>query len=181
MHSKHQPRHHMMDQMDTAGRQQYDVLIIGAGIAGLTSAIHLADGGKRVCVINRAFDPEESNTRYAQGGIIWWGEDDSPELLHRDIDEAGDEIGRKQAIRILAEEGGPLVESFLIRRLKVPFDSDGHGHIHRTAEAAHSRPRIIHVTDQTGAAIQTSLTREAKGHPNITLLTGMTAVELIST
>jgi L-aspartate oxidase len=162
-------------------RQQYDVLIIGAGIAGLTSAIYLGDSGKRVCVINRAFDPEESNTRYAQGGIIWWGEDDSPELLHRDIDEAGDEIGRKQAIRILAEEGGPLVESFLIRRLKVPFDSDIHGHIHRTAEAAHSRPRIIHVTDQTGAAIQTSLTREAKGHPNITMLTGLTAVELIST
>jgi L-aspartate oxidase len=158
-----------------------DVLIIGAGIAGLTTAIYLADSGKDVCVINRAFDPEESNTRYAQGGIIWWGEDDSPELLRRDIDEAGDEVGRKKAIRILSEEGGPLVESFLIRRLKVPFDADAGGHIHRTAEAAHSRPRIIHVTDQTGAAIQTALSKEAHSHPNIRILTGMTAVELVST
>ncbi len=167
--------------MSTAKRQRFDALVIGAGIAGLTTAIHLADMGRRVCVINRAFDPEESNTRYAQGGIIWWGEDDSPALLLKDIDEAGDEIGRKQAIRILAEEGGPLVESFLIRRLKVPFDSDAQGHIHRTAEAAHSRPRIIHVTDQTGAAIQKHLTEEAKNHPGITLLAGITAVELIST
>jgi L-aspartate oxidase len=170
-----------MKSMPNGKRQEVDVLIIGAGIAGLTAAIHLADSAKTVCVINRAFDAEESNTRYAQGGIIWWGEDDSPELLRRDIDEAGDEVGRKGAIRILAEEGGPLVESFLIRRLKIPFDSDDRGHIHRTAEAAHSRPRIIHVTDQTGAAIQTALTNEANSHPNIRILPGMTAVELIST
>jgi L-aspartate oxidase len=170
-----------MKPMATAKRQEFDVLILGAGIAGLTSAIHLADSGRKVCVINRAFDAAESNTRYAQGGIIWWGEEDSPDLLRRDIDEAGDEVGRKGAIRILAEEGGPLVESFLIRRLKVPFDSDDHGHIHRTSEAAHSRPRIIHVTDQTGAAIQTALTQEAISHPNIQVMAGMTAVELVST
>jgi L-aspartate oxidase len=84
-----------MKPMATVKRQEFDVLIIGAGIAGLTAAIHLADSGRKVCVINRAFDAGESNTRYAQGGIIWWGEEDSPELLRRDIDEAGDEVGRK--------------------------------------------------------------------------------------
>src|SRR5262245_23925495 len=162
-------------------RNEQDILIIGSGLAGLTAALHLADGGKRVTVLNRAFDAKESNTRYAQGGIIWWGEDDSPELLGYDIDQAGDEVGSPEAIRILATEGAPRVERLLIHRLRIPFDRDSRGDIHRTSEAAHSRPRIIHVTDQTGAAIQKALTEEVTRQPNITLLTGATAVELIST
>src|SRR5688572_7249719 len=159
---------------------EQDVLIIGSGLAGLTAALHLADCGRKVTVLNRAFDPKESNTRYAQGGIIWWGDDDSPELLGYDIDQAGDEVGSEEAIRILSTEGGALVESLLINRLGVPFDRDSQGDIHRTSEAAHSRPRIIHVTDQTGAAIQKALTEEVARQPNITLHTGATAIELIS-
>ena len=111
-------------------------------------------------MINRAFDPDESNTRYAQGGIVWWGEDDSFELIESDIDEAGDEVGGTAAIRILAEEGPALVNSLLIRRLAVNFDRDAAGNLHRTLEGGHSRRRIIHVGDQTGAAIEESLSRE---------------------
>src|SRR5262245_10472671 len=161
-------------------RNEQDILIIGSGLAGLTAALHLADCGKKVTVLNRAFDARESNTRYAQGGIIWWGDDDSPELLGYDIDQAGDEVGSEEAIRILTTEGGDLVESLLIQRLKIPFDRHIHGDIHRTSEAAHSRRRIIHVTDQTGAAIQKALTEEAGRQPNITIRTVVTAIELIS-
>lgn len=157
------------------------MLVIGAGIAGLTAAIHLADLGKSVIVINRSFDPGESNTKYAQGGISWWGDDDSPELLAHDIFEAGDSAGGKEAIRVLTEEGSDLVESFLIKRLALPFDRDGGGHIHRTNEAAHSRARIIHIEDQTGKAIQSGLLRAAGEHPKIRILSGTVAVDLIST
>jgi L-aspartate oxidase len=162
-------------------RTSCDVLIIGAGIAGLTTAIQLADRGKNVIVINRAFDPDESNTRYAQGGIVWWGEDDSYESIESDIDEAGDEVGAMTAIRILAEEGPTLVDSFLIRRLKINFDKDATGGLHRTIEGGHSKRRIIHVGDQTGAAIEEALSREVRQHPNIRMLAGHTAVDLIST
>ena len=165
----------------TTQRTSCDVLIIGAGIAGLTAAIQLADRGKNVVVINRAFDPDESNTRYAQGGIVWWGEDDSFALIESDIDEAGDEVGGTAAIHILAEEGSVLVNSFLIRRLAVNFDRDAAGNLDRTLEGGHSRRRIIHVGDQTGAAIEEALSREARTHPNIQILAGYTAVDLIST
>lgn len=165
----------------TTQRTTCDVLVIGAGIGGLTAAIQLADRGKSVIVINRAYDPDESNTRYAQGGIVWWGEDDSFELIESDIDEAGDEVGGTAAIHILAEEGPVLVDSLLIKRLAVNFDRDAAGNLHRTLEGGHSRRRIIHVGDQTGAAIQQSLSREARAHPNISIFAGHTAVDLIST
>ena len=66
-----------------------EVLIIGCGIAGGTAALQLADAGIPVTVITRSRQPEESNTLYAQGGIIYEGEGDSPELLAEDIVRAG--------------------------------------------------------------------------------------------
>ena len=114
-------------------RLNCDVLVIGAGIAGLAAAIPLADHGKNIIVINRARHPEESNTRYAQGGIVWWGDEDSTHLLASDIDEAGNGVGSQKAIDILSQEGPGLVESFLIKRLHVPFDRDTNRHIHLTS------------------------------------------------
>ena len=66
-----------------------DALIIGCGIAGGTAALELAEAGARVVVVTRADRPQESNTYWAQGGIIFRGEDDSPELLAQDIVNAG--------------------------------------------------------------------------------------------
>ncbi len=61
---------------------QTEVLIIGCGIAGSTAALKLADAGVPVTVITRTARPEESNTYYAQGGIIYKGDGDSPEVQH---------------------------------------------------------------------------------------------------
>lgn len=83
-----------------------DVLIIGCGIAGATAALALArERQRQITIITRAADPEESNTRYAQGGIVARGEDDSPDLLAQDILAAGAGLSLPAAVRILAEEG----------------------------------------------------------------------------
>jgi L-aspartate oxidase len=67
-----------------------DVLIIGCGIAGATAALRLArNPNRRILVLTRDPDPQESNSRYAQGGIIGRGQDDTADLLYQDILEAG--------------------------------------------------------------------------------------------
>ena len=63
-----------------------DALIIGTGIAGLSTALHLShDRERQVVLVTRAEDPTEGSTRYAQGGIVTLGRDDSPDLLVQDI------------------------------------------------------------------------------------------------
>src|ERR1051325_2944469 len=91
-----------------------EVLIIGCGIAGATAALRLARNPKRnITVITRADDPLESNTRYAQGGIIRRGPDDDAEMLLNDILAAGAGASSPHAARILAEEGPPLLHEVL--------------------------------------------------------------------
>ena len=69
---------------------QTDVLVIGCGIAGASAALRLAqDSQRQITLITRAADVEESNTRYAQGGIVTLGEEDSPDLIVKDVLAAG--------------------------------------------------------------------------------------------
>src|SRR5512141_2145208 len=94
---------------------QTDVLVIGSGIAGATAALRLArNPQRRVVVITRAPDPQESNTRYAQGGIISRGPGDDADLLTADIMAAGAGATLPQAARILAEEGPIALNDVLI-------------------------------------------------------------------
>ncbi len=85
-----------------------EVLIIGCGIAGGTAALKLAEAGVPVTVVTRAREPQESNTYYAQGGIIFTGPDDNPDLLVQDVLHAGAGHSYEPATRILAEEGPGL-------------------------------------------------------------------------
>src|SRR5215216_4676553 len=105
-----------------------EVLIIGCGIAGATTALRLARNPQRqITIITRAGDPHESNTRYAQGGIIGRGPEDTSELLFEDIVAAGAGVTSPEAARILAEEGPPLLNQVLERTAGVVFDHTDDG------------------------------------------------------
>lgn len=158
-----------------------DVLIIGCGIAGAAAALRLArDRQREVTVVTRAADPLESNSRYAQGGIVTLGEGDSAELLVKDILAAGAGLSLPLAARILAEEGPRLVQEVLIEEVGVLFDRTDDGRLAFGQEAAHSRPRILHVGDATGLAIAQALVRALQERPNIHIVTSATAVDLIT-
>ncbi len=158
-----------------------DVLIIGSGIAGAAAALQLAqDPRLQITLLTRARDPHESNTRYAQGGIVARGPDDSPDLLAADILRAGAGASRPEAVRLLAEQGPALVEDLLIRQAETPFDRAPDGSLAWGREAAHSRRRILHVGDGTGQAIITALLNRLKTYPNVRLFTQVTAVDLIT-
>ncbi|MGF1573299.1 MAG: L-aspartate oxidase [Sumerlaeia bacterium] len=157
-----------------------DLLIIGAGVAGCTAALEAADAGLSVTLVTNAKAPERgSNTSWAQGGIIYKGENDSAELLAQDIQKAGVNFCNAEAVKIVSEEGPALVEKILLERIHMQFDLNAAGELDLTEEGAHSRPRIIHVEDRTGDAIAKALGQAVEAHPNVQLLTDGTAVDLI--
>ena len=99
-----------------------DVLVIGSGLGGCAAALAAAKRGARVLMLTKAAKPEESNTWYAQGGIIYRGTVDSPAQLAADITAAGDGLCNPPAVELLAVEGPRLVDEVLIdgrtRRLR---------------------------------------------------------------
>lgn len=157
-----------------------DVLIVGCGIAGAVAALSLAESGRRITVLTRVREPGESNTWYAQGGIIYRGKQDSPALLVEDLLRAGAGLANPRAVRILAEEGPELVQSFLMERLGVRFDRDPDGELSLALEGGHALPRIVHSADTTGAAIEEALLRALRAAPGVELLSGCTAVDLLT-
>ncbi len=162
-------------------REHYPALVIGTGIAGLTTAFALANAGIRVLLVTKAIDPADCNTSWAQGGIIYQGEDDTPAKLIADIIRAGAGISNEEAVHFLAEEGPKVVKQLLLEEIHVPFSTTVEGELDLTQEGAHSVSRIIHAGDATGRAIETSLLNRVKAEPNITLATDVTAIDLLST
>ena len=160
---------------------QTHTLIIGCGIAGAAAALRLSDDPNHdIIVITRAREANNSNSNWAQGGIVTRGLDDSPELLVEDILNAGAGLSSPRAARLLAEEGPELVRSVLMERCGVKFDRDERGELVYGLEAAHSVRRIVHVGDMTGAAITEKMLETLATRPNVRLLTSYTAVDLIT-
>ncbi|CAM9795607.1 unnamed protein product [Heterosigma akashiwo] len=129
-------------------------------------------------MLSAATDPLDCNSYWAQGGIIYKAEDDTPDLLASDIHYAGANVCDDEAVDFLTHNGPSAVDELLIGTSHVPFDRRPDGKLALCLEASHNRARIIHWKDHTGKAITQSIQAAAAAHPNITLETGCTAVDL---
>jgi L-aspartate oxidase len=146
-------------------RQVSDVVVAGAGVAGLSAALAAADGGASVLVLAKA-SHRSSNSYAAQGGVAAAvGPGDDPALHAADTLDAGRGLCRPSAVRLLTEEApGRIAE---LRRLGVQFD-DGFGR-----EGGHSRARVVHAGGaDTGRYIADVLTQRVREHPRIRLVEG---------
>jgi L-aspartate oxidase len=157
-----------------------DVLIIGSGIAGLTCAIEAAAHGDVVLITKGP--REESNTRYAQGGIAAvLGAGDSFEAHVRDTTVAGAGLCHERAVEVCVREGPERVADLLKRGVR--FDShrpDGGGpdELDLTLEGGHSARRVAHAGDMTGQEVARALVAAA-ALPNVTIYEEHTAIDLI--
>jgi len=131
-----------------------DVLVVGAGIAGLTAALEAAR--TRSVVLVTKTELGDGSTHYAQGGIaVADGREDVAAHV-ADTLAAGAGLGVEAAVQALCAAGPEAVR--VLAERGVAFDRDGAGHWSLGLEAAHSRPRILHVDgDRTGAAISAAL------------------------
>src|SRR5208283_2258774 len=101
---------------------QTDILVIGSGLAGLAAAWAAAKRGCQVTMLTRTSNAAESNTNWAQGGIIFHAPEESPDQLVADILSVGGGLSSPDAARLLSREGPRLVQEILIDELGVPFD-----------------------------------------------------------
>ncbi len=153
--------------------QDFDVLIIGAGAAGLTAALNLAERFK-VAVLLKG----EGATGWAQGGIAAVLEPgDTFEAHVEDTMIAGAGLNKRETVEFVVENAPAAIAR--LAELGVPFtgDSDGEGW-HLTREGGHSARRIVHVDDATGWAVQQALEKAAAANPNITVVPDMVAIDL---
>mgnify|MGYP000848944946 FL=1 len=156
--------------------QNFDVLIIGSGLAGQSAALRLAPYCKVALVSKRTL--EDSASGWAQGGIAAVLDSrDSIEAHIHDTQVAGAWLNDEAATRYVVENGRHSIE-WLIEQ-GVPFTKDEAGY-HLTREGGHSARRVIHVADATGFAVQDTLTRKVRKSPNITVLESHIAIDLIT-
>jgi L-aspartate oxidase len=158
---------------------QTQVLIIGSGIAGCTAALQLADRKIPVLLVTKSINPLESNTRYAQGGIVYKGKGD-PTLLEKDVLKAGGKLCNTAMVTLLAEQGPQAVEEILLKRIHVPFTKINNTNFHLTKEGAHSTRRILHMQDQTGLSIEKQFMKHIEKNKYITLLKNHTLVDVLT-
>jgi L-aspartate oxidase len=160
----------------TTTTRQFDVLIVGSGLAGLSAALHLADTRRVALLTKRSLVDGASS--WAQGGIAAvLGEGDSFESHVDDTLVAGAGLCDLPATRLVVEQA-PRAIAWL-QQMGVHFSQED-GHLHLTREGGHSARRIVHVTDATGAAVQQTLIGQVRRHPNITVLEQHTLVDLIT-
>ena len=147
----------------------YDVIIAGSGASGLYSAINLPENAKILLLSKRELSL--CNSSLAQGGIagVYNPDDDDNTQLHQnDTMIAGGFKNNLENVGILVNEAGKDIEKII--ELGVRFDKNPDGTYDRTLEGGHSKRRIFHYADSTGAEITSKLLENVKSLPNVDIL-----------
>ncbi|MDN3665227.1 L-aspartate oxidase [Algibacter miyuki] len=156
-------------------------LVIGSGIAGLTFSVKIAEKfpDRKVVIVTKSTE-EESNTKYAQGGvaIVLNHEKDSFKKHVDDTLIAGDGLCNKAVVEMVINEGPDRLKELL--EWGANFDEDATGNLDLGKEGGHSEFRIVHHKDITGFEIETALLKRVHQLPNITLLPHHFAIDLIT-
>lgn len=158
-------------------RRQVDFLVIGSGIAGLTFALKVAPFGK-VLIITKA-DADESNTKYAQGGIA--GVLQAPDSFEEHIKDtliAGAGLCNEEVVRTVITEGADRIREII--EWGTRFDKNENGNYDLAKEGGHSAHRVLHFKDATGNEIERALLEQIRSHPNILMYTHYFALDIIT-
>ncbi|HNA57238.1 MAG TPA: FAD-binding protein, partial [Chitinophagales bacterium] len=158
-----------------------DFLVIGSGIAGLTFALKTARKfpSRTIAIITKA-EEDETNTKYAQGGIaaVWDFEKDSYEQHINDTLIAGDGLCKRDIVEIVVKEGPERVREII--NWGADFDKTKEGEYALGKEGGHSQFRVLHHKDVTGKEIEKTLLEEAQSLPNITFFTHHFVIDIIT-
>ena len=164
--------------------KQFDFLVLGSGIAGLTFALKVAPHG-RVAIITKK-NRAESNTNYAQGGIAAvTSKEDSFELHVRDTLRAGAGLCKEDVVRTIVQEGPERIAELIELGMKFS-EREGPGpngarELDLGREGGHSKRRILHAKDVTGREIERALLSAIAQRPNIEIFENHIAIDLITT
>ena len=156
---------------------KFDFLVIGSGIAGLSVALKAAKHGK-VCVVTKTLI-DETNTRYAQGGIAAVTyQPDSFEKHVKDTIIAGAGFSNEAVVRMVVSEAPERINDLI--EWGIDFDKNNDGSFNLAREGGHTEHRILHHKDNTGNEIQKVLSIQVKANPNITVLENHFAIDLMT-
>src|ERR1700757_3857478 len=163
--------------------KQFDYIVLGSGIAGLTFALKVAPRG-RVAIITKK-NRAESNTNYAQGGIAAvTSKEDSVEMHVRDTLQAGAGLCNEAVVRTIIQEGPARIAELIELGMKfsereIPA-SNGARELDLGKEGGHSKRRILHAKDVTGREIERALLAAVAAQPNIKIFENHFAIDLIT-
>ena len=158
-----------------------DVLVIGSGIAGLSYALKIAVRypKAKITIVTKA-NEDETNTKYAQGGVAVVSDfiNDSFEKHIEDTLRAGDGECRKDAVEVVVREAPERINEIV--NWGVRFDKNEEGIYDLGREGGHTENRIVHHKDITGWEIERALLKAIENQPNIKMLTHHFVVDLIT-